>query len=695
MESRYSVRACVAALLLTPTIAGAQSFTITRVEVNQAIGVQKDGALKFVAGKDTVVRAFLSAPVEIDPDRTAAVVVRDGVEIGILIPGPARLPVATVDFLCTSRAACGNWAVGDYIFDVTVNHVFTSTVGTTYTFVERLPLRVLAVPIKGHYDGEVKTIVGDNWKMSGQYVRRVYPVAADKFEWTIREELDLSAPRYDLTTPDGEQEVWTALKNLLPVACEADATAMGCFDKIIGFIPEPQAPGEQGFTLGPPANVAVASDEDVAATVAHEIGHNFDLGDVYEAGSFNCAVNPAPNEFTGTYFNDNTVMVVCNAGRTALGEVSATRIPQDHHPYEVGGRGALPDMASFMGSGGRQEEFWVTQDAYDELFDRAAPPPPSPQGFSAVATPAPQRVLYFSGFVAMGANSSADFDLDPFESFIDTINLPDTTGPLMIAGADAGGVTVSTQAIAVEHLIPGPKGQPATVIDPAPFDGIVRFPESVVRFEIVNNGQVIQTLPVSASTPVVSNVTPLAPATVNGLFNIRWTATDADGDDLTYIVTYNPDVTDPDSWYEILAIDIIDPFWLDDFGDLPGGAHAKIMVTATDGLLAASAESAEFVVPFKPPDPYIEDPDDGGITVAGQPLTLVSDVFDLQDEIVADNSLVWSSDLTGEIGRGAVITVRDLPVGEHTVTLTATNSKGLSASDAIPILVVPGRRTVP
>ena len=57
---------------------------IDRIEINQAIGVQKNNGLKFVAGKDTVVRAFLGSPMTIDPAQTRAVIVRDGQPVGDL-----------------------------------------------------------------------------------------------------------------------------------------------------------------------------------------------------------------------------------------------------------------------------------------------------------------------------------------------------------------------------------------------------------------------------------------------------------------------------------------------------------------------------------------------------------------------------------------------------------------------------------
>src|SRR6266511_1726103 len=133
-HARTPLLATLVVLCAVNVFAQAQIDTI---EINQAIGIQKNNARKFVAGKDTVVRAFLAAPVEVDKDKTSATIVRDGQTVATLAPNSYDGPTAIVDFLCPSRGACGNWAAGKYTFDVSVNGVTKSTAGTTYEFVTR------------------------------------------------------------------------------------------------------------------------------------------------------------------------------------------------------------------------------------------------------------------------------------------------------------------------------------------------------------------------------------------------------------------------------------------------------------------------------------------------------------------------------------------------------------------------------
>lgn len=682
-----------------------QAQTVQSVEINQAIGVQKNGNLKFVAGKDTVVRALMTSQVTVDPAQTGATITRDGAVVATLTPNAYGGATGIVDFQCPNRAACGNWSAGSYVFDVRVNGQTRSTTGTTYRFLDRAKLRVLALPVKANYNGTVLSVANDSWKSLWEFTRNVYPVASDGLIWTMREELDTS--QYNIETDEGKKQVWDALAKLNPPHCAANKQADGCFDKIIGFTPArantyPNGTN-QGYTYGSPANIVVTSDEDAAATVAHELAHNYQIGDAYNGGSFSCAANPTPDEFSGSDF-DTQQPVKCTAGRVALPGVGGTLVPASHHPYEVGGRGPLPDVAEFMGSGGQQAQFWTSQDTYDWIFDRLTPPSSAAlQALSrrriiptAVVTgTGSQRLLEFSGFIRRNPGSSADVRLDPWQSFIDDEDpIPDTTGTLMIAALNAAGQRLATTALSVRFDLPGGKSEPAQHLAEAPFEGAIRFPQGTTRFQILNGSTLVKEVAVSANAPVVSNVSPGLGSVFNGVTSISWTGSDADGDSLSYTVEYDPDVTKPHNDFEEIVANIRDPRWIEDFGKLPGGDHAKIRITASDGVNSAFGETAEFRVPFKAPEVAIRPPV-RSIVPQGTEVVLDAEVEDLQDGELPDASLVWTSDLSGRLGTGQILVAKNLPAGQHAITLTATNSGGLSASKTIPVTIVAVRRRLP
>lgn len=681
----------ILALLMFPPATPAAE--ISRIEINQAIGIQKNNALKFVAGKNTVVRAFLASAEAIDPGRTSAKVIRDGQTVATLAPAGDGSSAAVVDFLCPNREACGDWAAGSYVFEVAVNGATSSTAGTTYDFVERAALRMLAVPVKANYGGVVVSVTDERWKKFADYVRKTYPLAPDKFVWEIRDDFDASDKSFDLETDDGRRNLWEALAKLIPPQCADNPSTDGCFHQVFGFImdrPNGYPNGTlQGYTYGKPANIGVVRDEDAEATVAHEIGHTFGLGDTYDGGSFHCPVNPAPDSFKGKDFNDATMPVSCATGRQALEGVGGTLIPASHNPYEVGGRGALGDMAEYMGSGGKQAQFWTTQDAWDHLFDKFAPAAKPTAMRTATAT---ARYIQCFGTIRQNAVSSADVQMDPCWTYDDDAGaIPNSTGKYMMAAASAAGVRLASAALNPDFDPVPPKGTEPVVLAIASFGEEMPMPAGTAKLQIIRDDIVVREIPVSANAPVVTSVAPGLSGTVSGLVSISWLASDADGDPLSFEVIYNPDVTREDSEWEILVRDVTSRSLAIDFGDMPGGPHAKLAVIASDGINSGQAESGEFIVPAQAPEVFIGELQSSFFR-RGSEIILDAEVLDLQDDWISESQLVWTSSLSGRIGTGASLVVDNLPVGKHVLTLTATNSAGVKGSGTVTVYVVDSTR---
>jgi len=680
--SRWSFSVLVIALL--PITAVAQ--TIQTIEVNQSIGVQKGGALKFVAGRDTVVRAFLDGEATVDAAQTEVIITRDGQAVITLTPNKYEAPTRVVDFQCTSRQDCGNWAAGSYTFVAKVNGQTKSTEGTTYLFQNRGSIRILAVPVKANYKGTIVSVTDDRWKTFGDYLRKTYPLAPDKIDWSIREEFDGSA--FDLETDDGQRNLWEALEKLIPPRCAQNPLAEGCFHQVFGFImdrPNGYPDGKlQGYTFGKPANIGVVRDEDAEATVAHEIGHTFGLGDTYDGGSFNCKVNPSPDEFSGKDFDDASKKISCTSGRTALTGVGGTRIPADHHPYEVGGRGALQDSAEYMGSGGKQAQFWTTQDAWDHLFDKFSP---EAQASGKITLAEPARFIQAFGLIHENATSASDVTLDAWWAYEDTVAPTTSTGKYMIVALNAAGARIASQQIRPVFDPVGPKGLPSTHLTIAPFSEEIRFPEGTVKFQILNADKVVREIPVTANTPVVTNVGSQLSGLIDGTRTITWTATDMDGDRLSYEVEYNGDITNPESDWEVLTRDLTEARLIIDFGDLPGGDHARIRVTANDGINADDGESTEFRVAPKAPELFIDFPLPGAVFAPGKEITFDAEAVDIQDDDIDTSEMEWRSNISGLLGKGSPLKVSNLATGTHTISVSATNYLGIRGSRSIQITV--------
>ncbi len=109
--------------------------------------------------------------------------------------------------------------------------------------------------------------------------------------WTRGPLLDASGPDFDTTTDAGERKLWV----------EVNKMGEG-YDLVIGFV-QSRIPvtrsGKikkiQGYAfLDGKVSIVVNSDEDMQATVPHEVGHIFKAGDTCKGGGYNLVINCPP-----------------------------------------------------------------------------------------------------------------------------------------------------------------------------------------------------------------------------------------------------------------------------------------------------------------------------------------------------------------------------------------------------------------
>jgi len=187
----------------------------------------------------------------------------------------------------------------------------------------------------------------------------------------------------------------------------------------------------------------------------------------------------------------------------------------------------------------------------------------------------------------------------------------------------------------------------------------------------------------STNPPQVTSVELFdTPAPVAGIARIRWTATDADGDDLLFDVLYSHDGGDG-----FLPVRInVDAHDAEIDTAKLGGGTAVVRIVARDGFHTAERDSAPFQVVAKPPVPSILLPEDGLTVEYGQLVNFLGAADDLKDGAVAESGLSWSV-----AGRrpvfGSSFSSDTLPVGENVIRLTARNSVGLVASTDVTVIV--------
>ena len=80
-------------------------------------------------------------------------------------------------------------------------------------------------------------------------------------------------------------------------------------------------------------------------------------------------------------------------------------------------------------------------------------------------------------------------------------------------------------------------------------------------------------------------------------------------------------------------------------------------------------------------------PSDGDHFDTGELIIFTGLAKDFIDGNLEGDSLVWTSNIDGEIGSGLIVSRNDLSEGEHSITLTATNSQGETKTTTITITI--------
>jgi hypothetical protein len=177
--------------------------------------------------------------------------------------------------------------------------------------------------------------------------------------------------------------------------------------------------------------------------------------------------------------------------------------------------------------------------------------------------------------------------------------------------------------------------------------------------------------------------------TGSGVMEINWPGADSDPHaQLTYAIEYS---ADGGLTWETLAVDWRGQSYSLDSGVLQASSQGLVRVIASDGLYSSSpAASGSISVLTHAPSILLNAPMSGAIFIADEQIVCDATVFDLQDGPLDGVSVVWRSSLNGVLGSGDVLNLEadSLSEGSHAITVTATDSLGLSNSASIQIFVL-------
>ncbi|NJN16478.1 MAG: hypothetical protein HC822_09505 [Oscillochloris sp.] len=318
---------------------------------------------------------------------------------------------------------------------------------------------------------------------------------------------------------------------------------------------------------------------------------------------------------------------------------------------------------------------WISDYTYDGMYDRMM------NGLSAnltagtIVQPAQGDLLGVYGSIVISSGAAQIIKALRLESAADV--------PALVPGSHAIRLVGNGATLAEHPFTPdGIDDSDATLLG---FGQIVPFAAGTTAIQIVrlSDGAIVGTQTVSANPPTVANVQLTAPGTpVSGEATLSWDADDPDGDSLSFDVFAS---NDGGTTLEPLVLGASGTSTVVDTSLLAGGSTI-FRVVASDGINMAQADSPPVELANKAPVARILSPGDGAVFQYGQLINFSGSGFDLQDGTLVGRGLVWSNQ-DGVLGGDAQLAIADLPVGEHTITLRAQNSAGLSSEATITIMI--------
>jgi hypothetical protein len=292
---------------------------------------------------------------------------------------------------------------------------------------------------------------------------------------------------------------------------------------------------------------------------------------------------------------------------------------------------------------------------------------------------APGTYLLASGLISVTQNTAT------FGPLYQIPNAPGQTlptpGDYSLRLLDSDGATLADYPFAAAPALEfPPEAEPVAI-----FSLVMPSIEGTTQVQVISGTQVLATQLASSHAPTITLTTaPPAGETVSGTLPISWTASDEDGDDLSYVVFYSAD--DGQTWTTQTTDWISDTFKLYTQA-LPGSQQARVRVLVSDGFYIAQATSAAFTVAPHSPEPFIFLPEENGEYPVGALVSLQGSAYDREDGSLSGASLTWTSSVDGNIGTDSTLYLTNLSPGLHTITLTATDSDAMSASASVNIYI--------
>jgi hypothetical protein len=525
--------------------------------------------------------------------------------------------------------------------------------------------------------GGAKEIV--DWSMPGyigDYAMKLLPVAEVK--WYL-----LTNPV--LTWTEGlndDDDTWDRLLGQLESLRQA-TTSMPSDAIWYGMIPYGYSTGSisgLGYMAGNSCMGLTTKQhtdlEDGADNMVHEMGHNFDRG--HAPCGLDPNETPAAYPYAYAQIGDYGWDWTFAAGGKVAKYPDGYVVPkydadvmsycQDEFISEYTYQGIL----SYRGSTA------ASADTGQEHSEDAAPPR---------VTSAEMRPYLFTS----GILSAQGAELAPFRILNRPAGSNDEPGegPYRLRLAASNNVTLFERRFAAREAMGsyllGGAGQAAQGARLS-FSQVLPWHPDTARIELWSGDRLLAERIVSAHWPQVQLIGPPGGSfwPAGGEYPVDWAASDEDGNPLWFDVAFSRD--GGETW-DVFATGLTERHLMVSSDRIAGTENARFRVYATDGVRTSESTSGPLAIERKPPLVFITTPDKGQVFPPGVPVGFSGTALDWEDSGHAGITLHWNSSRDGWLGDGSETMVPGLSPGWHEVTLSATDSDGMTGIARVNIFV--------
>jgi hypothetical protein len=658
---------------LAPLPGASVGFEKQPIEITQAVQ-DRNNSLPLVEGKTTVARVYVFTANVFLPQIMRTYLY--GSTGGVDLPGSPMVVYKSAPTVINRSSLNstanfqlpGTWTTGNVSFASTavdqLNHVAT-TGSQALNFTPRGVPTYWVVPINTGTNQNPVVASNSNIAAQESYLKAVYPVRDVTFvqkPWTV-----IGPSSVNNAISDLNQYYNSVLIAWFITVLFTGNQPFVLPDQIYGFTPSGGGLSDPVWAGGAGKVARGFLGTSMEGTMAHEINHNLDRSSGGTWGRhtpFGCgASGPDPS---WPYTNSN------------VNEVGF----DTRQPWSSGG-GQLsvvpnsdPDFMSYCQSGHLPTK-WISPYRWQNLFGNFTS---SVNAHMLQQASQIENVYYVSGQV----NRDGSGKLNPvlYQPGMPSQGVPE--GKYSVQLLDANDNILASQPFNVNF-----PDDPEEPVDSIYFSFQIappvvpgQAPLAGMKVRLALGGDTLDQIQQSNNAPTVAITAPAGGEDWSGLQTLKWDASDADGDPLSFTVLYSQD--NGTTWNPVSS-GITDTQLDVDLDQLPGGNQAIFRVIASDGFNNTQADSKPVNVSNHPPQVTILSPVSGAVVKPGNAVDLSGDALDLEDGSLPDSAFVWTEGNT-VLGSGRTLSAQ-LSTGTHTLTLSVGDSSGNTGQASVDVKV--------